>query len=77
MISPIRTKGRWDGRKEGWERKKSGWMGPLNRHYFKLVYETVTRKKKKTVLKAIIVCGKREREGEGEGEEWRSGCGLQ
>lgn len=53
-----------------------GWMGPLNRHYFKLVYETVTRKKK-TVLKAIIVCGKREREGEGEGEEWRSGCGLQ
>lgn len=61
MISPIRTKGRWDGRKEGWERKKSGWMGPLNRHYFKLVYETVTRKKKNCTQSNHCMWKKRER----------------
>lgn len=64
----------------GWSERGIGekeiWVdgSTLNRHNFKLVYETVTRKK--TVLEAIIVCGKREREGEGEEEEWSSGCGL-
>lgn len=48
-------------------------MGPLNRHYFKLVYETVTRKKKLYSKQSLYVEKEREKVRE---KERNGGLGV-